>query len=401
MSFFKDVPAPVYKYYDPKKQVLGKSMEDHLRFSVAFWHTLCFEGRDVFGNETMTRPWKTPEEKMEAGFEFIQKLGLNFFAFHDADVAPVSTDVIENLIEKTGIELLWGTANLFSDRRFMSGASTNPNPEVFACAAAQVKDAIDTTMRLGGHNYVLWGGREGYDTLLNTDLKQETDHFARFLTLLADYKHKIGFKGLLLIEPKPCEPTKHQYDYDTATVHAFLQKHGLEKEYKVNIEGNHATLAGHTLSHEVAYAYAHDLFGSIDANQGDPLLGWDTDEFPLDVKEYTHVLYLMLLNGGFTSGGFNFDAKIKRQSIDLEDLVEAHASGIDAVAKALLNAAELIEKGALETMVKERYKKWHTGLGKQILTEMSFEEIAAHAREQNLDPKPISGHQERYERLLT
>lgn len=400
MSFFKDIPAPTYKYYDPKKQVLGKSMEDHLRFSVAAWHTLCFQGRDVFGDETMVRPWKTPEEKMDAGFDFIQKLGLKFFAFHDADVAPVSTDYIEELMGKTGIELLWGTANLFSHRRFMAGAATNPNPEVFACAAAQVKDALDTTQRLGGHNYVLWGGREGYDTLLNTNLKAETEHFGRFLTLLADYKHKIGFKGLLLIEPKPCEPTKHQYDFDTATVHAFLQKYGLEKEYKVNIEGNHATLAGHTLSHEVAYAYANDIFGSIDANQGDPLLGWDTDEFPLDVREYTHVLYLMLLNGGFTSGGFNFDAKVKRQSIDLEDLVDAHASGIDAISKALLKAAELIEKGVLESLVKERYKKWHSPLGQKILHEMSFEEIAAYAREHKHDPKPISGHQERIERLF-
>ncbi|EKD70916.1 MAG: hypothetical protein ACD_46C00329G0001, partial [uncultured bacterium] len=292
-------------------------------------------------------------------------------------------------------------ANLTSHPRYMSGAATNPNPEVFAYTIAQVKKTFDVTHQLKGENYVLWGGREGYDSLLNTDMKREQDQLGRFLTLLADYKHKIGFKGTLLIEPKPCEPSKHQYDFDTATVFAFLQKYKLEKEFKVNIEANHATLAGHSFPHEVAYSIANDIFGSIDANQGDPQLGWDTDQFPLHLNDNSLALYFILQNGGFTTGGFNFDTKLRRQSIDLDDMFYSHIGGIDSLARALLLAAQMIEKGEVAHFVKERYAHWNSAFGKKIADHaMDFEKIAALSLEKNLNPKPISGRQEMLENTI-
>lgn len=369
-NFFKEIPnikfegtesqnPLAYRYYDAKRKILGKTMEEHLRLAICFWHTFCWSGHDIFGDGTYNRAWlnnndplQRAEQRAYAAFQFIEKLNVPFFTFHDRDIAPEGktiqesqknlqhiTEIITTEMQRTNIKLLWGTANLFSHPRYMAGAATNPNPEVFAFAVAQVKQAMDITHQLHGANYVLWGGREGYDTLLNTDLRHEADQLARFLNLLVDYKHKIGFKGTLLIEPKPCEPTKHQYDYDTATVFAFLQKYGLEKEFKVNIEANHATLAGHSFPHEVAYAFANNVFGSIDANQGDAQLGWDTDQFPMHLTDITHVLYIILQNGGFTTGGLNFDTKLRRQSVDLEDMFIGHISGIDTLARGLLAAA--------------------------------------------------------------
>lgn len=409
-----------YRYYDAKRKILGKTMEDHLRMAVCFWHTFCWQGNDSFGAGTFDFAWfkekdpmKRAKQRVDAAFEFFKKLGLPFYTFHDRDVAPegdtlkesidhlkMIADLLQEKMKGTGIELLWGTANLFSHPRYMAGAATNPNPDVFAYAAAQVKAAIDVTHQLNGKNYVLWGGREGYETLLNTNLKQEIDQFGRFLSLLVDYKHKIGFKGTLLIEPKPCEPTKHQYDFDVATVYAFLQKYGLEKEFKMNIEANHATLAGHSFSHEVAYAYANDIFGSIDANRGDPQLGWDTDQFPIDLAEMAMILYIMLDNGGFTTGGFNFDAKLRRQSIDAEDLFLAHISGVDTLARALLIAAKMLESNSLKSFIDNRYKQWNTAKNAAMLNgKEDFAKIAARALKDNLDPQPISGKQEWLEQL--
>jgi xylose isomerase len=310
-------------------------------------------------------------------------------------------DQISGEMERTGIKLLWGTANLFSHRRYLAGAATNPNPEVFAYAVTQVKHALDITQQLKGESYVLWGGREGYDTLLNTNLEQELDQLARFLSMLVDYKHKIGFKGTLLIEPKPCEPSKHQYDYDTATVFAFLQKYGLEKEFRVNIEANHATLAGHSFAHEVAYACANNMFGSIDANQGDPQLGWDTDQFPTHLSEMVQVLYQIIKHGGFKDGGFNFDTKLRRQSIDLIDMFYGHISGIDTLARALEITATLIEKGDLQKFTDGRYADWKAPFGQSILqNKTDFEKISAHVLETQLDPQPISGRQEMLESMM-
>ena len=408
MRFFKSIPEVTYKYYDPKKKVLKKTMEEHLRFSVCFWHTFCWSGNDMFGQPVFHRPWfKSPEDKIKAGFEFIEHLKLKFFTFHDVDVAPEGVslrkmaELIAKEMDRTKIALLWGTANLTGHPRYLAGAATNPDPEVFAYAVHQVKEALDVTCQLKGHNYVLWGGREGYETLLNTDMRRELDQYARFLSLLVDYKHKIGFKGPLLIEPKPCEPMKHMYDFDCATAYGFLQKYGLEKEFKFNIESNHATLAGHTFPHEVAYALAFDMFGSIDANDGDLMLGWDTDQFPMDVMAYTHVLYLLLQKGGFKSGGFNFDAKVRRQSIDLQDLFTGHINSVDTLAKALLQAAELIEKKQISDFVKNRYKDWDSKLGQSILNgEMHFESLAHYVEKKKIDPQPRSGRQEMLEGLF-
>lgn len=404
-----------YRYYDAKQKVLGKTMEEHLRMAVCFWHTFCWQGNDNFGGGTFDFPWfhesdpmKRAKQKATAAFEFFSKLGLPFFTFHDRDIAPEGhtlqesianlheiAELIARYMKSTGVELLWGTANLFSHPRYMSGAATNPNPDVFAYAVAQVKTAIDVTHQLHGKNYVLWGGREGYDTLLNTNLKQELDQLGRFLSLLADYKHKIGFKGTLLIEPKPCEPTKHQYDFDVATVYALLQKFDLEKEYKVNIEANHATLAGHSFEHEITYAFANGIFGSIDANRGDPQLGWDTDQFPIDLTEMSLALYVILQNGGFTTGGFNFDAKLRRQSIDAEDLFLAHISGIDTLARALLIAAKMITSKKLESFREQRYQHWRTENNAAMLAgKEDFATIAQRAINNGLDPKPVSGKQE-------
>lgn len=406
MNFFQNIQPIDYQFYKPKQLILGKTMEEHLRLSVCFWHTFCWQGTDMFGKSVFDRPWKTKEEKIRAGFEFIEKLGLKYYTFHDVDVAdegPLEEVVglMAEEMEKRQIELLWGTANLTGHPRYLAGAATNPDPYVFASAVHQVKETLDATHQLNGHNYVLWGGREGYETHLNTDMAQELNQLGRFLSLLADYKHKIGFKGTLLIEPKPHEPTKHQYDFDVANVYAFLQKHGLEKEYKVNIECNHATLSGHTLPHEVAYAISHDLFGSIDANQGDPLLGWDTDQFPSDINTYTQTLYLILLNGGFQSGGFNLDAKVRRQSLDLEDLFYGHVLGIETIAKALLNAAHLIETGHFQEIVRKRYQGWESDFGKQIMSgKMSFEAISNYVKTHKINPKPVSGRQEYLELYL-
>jgi xylose isomerase len=411
-----------FKVYDPDQVVLGKRMEEHLRIGVCLWHSFVWDGRDMFGAGTLDRPWLDPalepmdaaRMKMAVAFEFLDKLGMPYYCFHDADVAPEGGSfpefranldaLVDDALgyqERTGIRLLWGTANLFTNPRYQAGASTNPDPEVFAYAAAQVCHMLEVTQRLGGTNYVLWGGREGYDTLLNTDLGREGEQLARFLHLVAEHKAKIGFEGTLMIEPKPQEPTKHQYDYDSATVHGFLARHGLDGEYKVNIEANHATLAGHSFHHEVAYAMANGVFGSVDANRGDPQNGWDTDQFPNSVDDLVMPLYEVLKGGGFTTGGFNFDAKLRRQSTDRLDLFHAHIGGIDTLAKALLIAATMIEDGELASMVEQRYAGWSGELGTSILAgEVSLEDLAARVEAAAVGPSPVSGQQELYENVV-
>jgi xylose isomerase len=410
-----------YRFYDAKRLVLGKSLADHLRPAVCYWHSFAWGGSDgVFGEPSLDRPWHKPgdameraREKLKAAFEFFEKLGIPFFTFHDRDVAPEGATlgeshknldrILEGMqgeMQRTGVKLLWGTANLFSNRRYLAGAATNPDPEVFAYAAAQVHKVLEATHRLGGENYVLWGGREGYETLLNTNMKQEVDQLGRFLSLVAEHKHKIGFKGTLLIEPKPKEPTKHQYDYDTAAVHAFLQKYGLEKEYKVNIEANHAILAGHSFQHEVTYAINNGIFGSLDVNRGDTLLGWDTDQFPNDAAELALVLYTFLKGGGFTTGGMNFDAKLRRPSIDPEDLFHAHIGGLDTLARALLAAEKMVNDGKFEAFTRQRYAGWERDLGQKILAgKASLADLSKHVLDTNLEPRPKSGHQEFLENL--
>jgi xylose isomerase len=352
--------------------------------------------------------------KMAAAFEFFAKLGVPYYCFHDRDVAPDGESFAEfksNLDalvddalgyqERTGVRLLWGTANLFGHPRYAAGAATNPDPDVFAYAAAQVKNMLEVTKRLGGTNYVLWGGREGYDTLLNTDLRREGKQLARFLHLVADHKHKIGFTGTLLIEPKPMEPTKHQYDFDSATVHGFLARNGLDGEYRLNIEANHATLAGHSFHHEVAYAVANGMFGSIDANRGDPQNGWDTDQFPNSVEDLVMPLYEILRYGGFSTGGFNFDAKLRRQSLHRTDLFHAHIGGIDTLARALLAAADLVERGTLAAIVETRYAGWKDELGTGILDgSLTLADLAAKVESGEIDPQPESGLQELLENIV-
>lgn len=413
--------ALAFHWYEPDRKVLGKRMEDSLRFAVCYWHTFCWPGEDQFGSRTILRPWMGEGDsmaqasaKLEVAFEFLEKLGVPFFSFHDRDVAPEGetlaesndnlnriVDRIEKEMERTGVKLLWGTANLFSHRRYMAGAATNPDPEVFAYAAAQVKQAMEVTHRLGGANYVLWGGREGYDTLLNTDLRREAEQMGRFMNMVVEHKHKIGFPGTILIEPKPHEPTKHQYDSDGASVLAFLQKYGLAGEIKLNIEANHATLAGHSFEHEIAYAVAHDIFGSVDINRGDPQNGWDTDQFPNNVPEVALALYLILRSGGLATGGLNFDAKIRRQSIDPEDLFHAHIGGMDTCARGLLVAARMLEDGKLQAAVDDRYRRWNDDLGRRLMAgQMSLQDIAEHALGNGIDPKPRSGRQEMLENLV-
>jgi xylose isomerase len=433
-AFFTDVAGPIpyegldstnplsYKVYDRDRMVLGERMEDQLRIAVCLWHSFAWPGSDVFGTGTFDRPWnavgrdplEAATEKLDAAFELLTKLGVPYFTFHDRDVAPeVGTfkengallgrvlDMIEAHMRRTGLQLLWGTANLFSHPRYAAGAATNPDPEVFAYAAAQVKAMLEATHRLGGANYVLWGGREGYETLLNTDLAREERQLARFLTLVAEHKAKIGFEGMLLLEPKPQEPTKHQYDYDSATVHGFLLRHGLEGEYRVNIEANHATLAGHSFHHEVAYATANGIFGSIDANRGDYQNGWDTDQFPNSVDELALALYEIVRAGGFTTGGFNFDAKLRRQSMDRTDLFHGHIGGIDTLARALLVAGDMIEAGDLERRLDARYAGWTEGLGAEILEgDASLEALEARVAAGEIDPRPTSGRQEALENLV-
>jgi xylose isomerase len=411
-----------FRVYDPDRVVLGERMEDHLRFAVCYWHSFNWPGSDVFGSGTFDRPWLHPDrdpmeaarEKLAAAFEFFAKLGVPFFCFHDVDMAPAGdtfTETRRNLEEmvaqaeehmaSTGVRLLWGTSNAFGHPRFAAGAATNPDPEAFAFAAAQVKNALDATHRLGGANYVLWGGREGYETLLNTRMRQEADQLARFLTMVVEYKHATGFDGTLLIEPKPQEPTKHQYDYDCATVHGFLERYDLVGELFVNIEVNHATLAGHSFHHEVAYAVDHGIFGSVDANRGDPQNGWDTDQFPNSVEEMSLALYEILRGGGFTTGGFNFDTKLRRQSLDRADLFHGHVGAMDTLAQALLVAARLLEDGTLEAVRDARYAGWREGLGREILdggTSLAdLEELVAG---KSLDPQPVSGRQEQLENLV-
>ncbi|NQZ89870.1 MAG: xylose isomerase [Colwellia sp.] len=411
-----------FRYYDENQMVLGKSMKEHLRFAACYWHNFCWTGSDIFGAGTFDRPWikaagnqlELAEQKAKVAFEFFEKLGVPYFCFHDTDIAPEGAslkeshanvdhiaDIFEQEMSRTGVKLLWGTANLFSNARFSAGGSTNPNPELFAYAAAQVKHAMDVTHRLGGENYVLWGGREGYDTLLNTNLKQEGEQYARFLKMVIEHKHKIGFKGTLLIEPKPQEPTKHQYDYDTATVSGFLHKHGIHDEVKVNIEANHATLAGHSFHHEIATACAEGIMGSIDANRGDMQNGWDTDQFPNDVAECTLVMYEILKSGGLTTGGFNFDTKLRRQSCERDDLFIGHVGGMDTMAKSLLNAAKLMEDAPLTDFVANRYAGWQENLGQSILTgDHSLESLSKLVLENNINPKQVSGRQELLENIV-
>nr|WP_298894694.1 xylose isomerase [uncultured Altererythrobacter sp.] len=410
-----------YRVYDKDRVVVGKRMEDHLRFAVCFWHTFCWPGSDVFGAGTFDRPWlagpndsAAAASKREAALAFVEKLDVPFYCFHDVDVMAdaenakdfrasfaEAVDHLGTLQEKHGRKLLWGTANLFSHPRYMAGGATNPDPEVYAWAAMQVRDALEATHRLGGENYVLWGGREGYDTILNTEIGTELDNFGRFLSLVVDHKHRIGFKGTILIEPKPHEPTKHQYDFDTQSVYAFLTRYGLEKDVKVNIEANHATLGGHSFEHELAMARTLGILGSVDANRGDPQNGWDTDQFPNSVEEWTLAMLEVLRDGGFTTGGFNFDAKVRRQSTDAADLFHGHIGGIDTIAQALLNAAAIIEDGSLERFRTDRYAGWQGEIGREFHSESAtLDSIAQHAIDANSSPVPQSGRQEWCENLV-
>ncbi|MEW6342159.1 MAG: xylose isomerase [Pseudomonadota bacterium] len=432
MSYFEHIPAVRYEgpqsdnplafhHYDRTKRVLGKTLEEHLRIAVCYWHTFVWPGVDIFGQGTFVRPWQLPGDAMErahqkadAAFEFFSKIGTAYYTFHDTDVAPEGSslkeysqnfarisDYLARKQQDTGVRLLWGTANLFSHPRYAGGAATSPNPDVFAFAATQVRHALDATQRLGGENYVLWGGREGYDTLLNTDLKRERDQFARFLTMVVEHAHKIGFKGTLLIEPKPQEPTKHQYDYDVAAVHGFLTQYGLQNEIRVNIEANHATLAGHSFHHEIATAFALGIFGSVDANRGDPQNGWDTDQFPNSVEELTLAFYEILRHGGFTTGGMNFDAKVRRQSVDAEDLFYGHIGAIDNLALAIERAAVLIENDRLEQFKRQRYAGWDGEFGRKILAGgYSLATLASDALDRGLNPQHASGQQERLENVV-
>ena len=407
-----------FKFYDASKIVLGKSMEENLRIASCYWHSFSWPGGDPFGGPTFQRPWTQKGDaiemaklKLENAFDFFEKLGQPYFCFHDADIAPEGSnfaeteaiqktivDAIQKKIEDGNTKLLWGTANLFSHRRYMGGAATNPDPDVFKYAAAQVKMCMDNTKQLGGQNYVLWGGREGYETILNTNMKQELDQLGRFMQMAVEHKYKIGFQGPLLIEPKPHEPSKHQYDFDAAAVYAFLQKNNLEKDIKLNLEVNHATLALHSFEHEIVYAFANNIFGSLDINRGDPLIGWDTDQFPNSVQELLMPFYYIFKNGGLGSGGLNFDAKIRRQSIDPEDLFYAHIGAMDICAKTLLATEKMINDGVYDQFIKERYGKWPTT--DAIAANQSLEAIHAEVIDKDINPQPKSGRQEFLENLV-
>jgi len=410
-----------FKWYDKDRMVLGKPMQEHLRFAACYWHSFCWNGSDPFGGDSFQRPWQLMADPMagakakaDAAFEFFAKLGAPYYCFHDRDIAPEGAsprqsvnhlhemvDILGRKQADTGMKLLWGTANLFSHRRFMSGAATNPNPEIFALAALQVREAMDATLKLQGENYVLWGGREGYETLLNTRVGQEMDQMGRFLNMVVEYKHKIGFKGTVLIEPKPREPTKHQYDFDTATVYGFLCRYGLDKEIKVNIEANHATLSGHSFEHEISTALDLGIFGSIDMNRGDMQCGWDTDQFPNNLSETALALYLILKGGGFTTGGLNFDSKVRRQSIDPEDLFSGHIGGMDVSARALLVAERMLNDDRLREHVDARYAGWGEAFGQDVLKgKMSLDAVADRVLEHNQDTPPVSGRQEYLENLV-
>ena len=418
----KDSKNPLaFHYYDAEKVVLGKTMKEWLRFAMAWWHTLGQASADPFGGQTRSYEWdkadhavQRAKDKMDAGFEIMNKLGIEFFCFHDVDLVEEGSSVEEyeanmkaitdyaqqKLAENPGIKLLWGTANVFGNKRYMNGASTNPDFDVVARAIVQIKNAIDATIKLGGQNYVFWGGREGYMSLLNTDQKREKEHMARMLTMARDYARSKGFTGTFLIEPKPMEPTKHQYDVDTETVIGFLKAHGLEKDFKVNIEVNHATLAGHTFEHELCCAVDNGMLGSIDANRGDAQNGWDTDQFPIDNYELTQAMLQIIRNGGLGNGGTNFDAKMRRNSTDPEDVFIAHISGMDAMARALENAAAIIEDGTLCNMVKERYASFDAGKGKEFEEgKLSLEDVYEYGKKVD-EPKLTSGKQELYETIV-
>ena len=409
-----------FHYYDAERVVAGKKMKDWMRFAMAWWHTLCAEGADQFGGGTKTFPWnqganavEIAKNKADAGFEIMQKLGIPYFCFHDVDLVAEGnsveeyeanlkaiTDYLQEKMKETGIKLLWSTANVFGNARYMNGASTNPDFDVVARANVQIKNAIDAGIKLGAENYVFWGGREGYMSLLNTDQKREKEHMATMLGMARDYARSKGFQGTFLIEPKPMEPSKHQYDVDTETVIGFLKTHGLDKDFKVNIEVNHATLAGHTFEHELAVAVDNGMLGSIDANRGDAQNGWDTDQFPIDNFELTQAWMQIVRNGGLGTGGTNFDAKTRRNSTDLEDIFIAHISGMDACARALLNAVEIMEKSELPKMLKERYASFDSGLGKDFEDgKLTLEQVYEYGKKVN-EPKQTSGKQELYEAIV-
>ncbi len=410
-----------FRYYDAKKVVMGKTMAEWTRFAMAYWHTLCAQGGDPFGGSTIHQPWNAPggdaitraKAKMDAAFEFMTKMGIEYYCFHDVDLIDFGANwneyeknlasIVDYAKQKqaaSGVKLLWGTANVFSHERYMNGAATNPDFNAVACAGAQIKNAIDATIALGGQNYVFWGGREGYMSLLNTDMKREKEHLGRMLTMARDYARSQGFKGTFLIEPKPMEPTKHQYDFDTETVIGFLTAHGLEKDFKVNIEVNHATLAGHTFEHELQTAADAGMLGSIDANRGDYQNGWDTDQFPLDIYDMVNAWLVMLPYGGLGNGGVNFDAKIRRNSTDREDLFIAHISGMDVFARGLLVAAEVLEKSPYKKMRAERYSSFDSGKGKEFETgKLKLEDLREIAHKLG-EPAVTSGKQELMESIL-
>ena len=409
-----------FHYYDENKVVMGKTLKDHLRFAMAYWHTLCAEGGDQFGGGTKSFPWNAASDpisrakyKMDAAFEFMTKCSIPYYCFHDVDVVDEAPTLVQfekdlqtmvehakGLQQATGKKLLWSTANVFSNKRYMNGAATNPYFPALACAGTQIKNAIDACIALGGENYVFWGGREGYMSLLNTDQKREKEHLAQMLTIARDYARARGFKGTFLIEPKPMEPTKHQYDVDTETVIGFLKAHGLDKDFKVNIEVNHATLAGHTFEHELAVAVDNGMLGSIDANRGDYQNGWDTDQFPIDNYELTQAMMQIIRNGGLGTGGTNFDAKTRRNSTDLEDIFIAHIAGMDAMARALESAAALLNESPYKKMLADRYASFDGGKGKEFEDgKLTLEDVVAYAKTKG-EPKQTSGKQELYEAIL-
>ncbi len=436
MSFFESVDPIQYegpdsdnplafRWYQPDRVVGDRTMAEHLRFAVCYWHSFAWDGFDIFGAGTLDRPWHVNNApdldpmdaarmKMDAAFEFVSKLGARFYSFHDIDIAPAGdtfadscryfdemVDYAGQKMADNGIELMWGTTNAFSHRRFMSGAATNPDPDLFRYAAAQVAHCMQRTHDLGGANYVLWGGREGYESLLNTDMGRELDQLGRFMNMVVEHKYAIGFEGTLLIEPKGMEPTKHQYDYDVATVHAFLQKYGLENEIKVNIETNHATLSGHDFHHEIATAVNAGIFGSIDSNAGDDRLGWDLDLFPTSVEDMSLGMLEILRGGGFTTGGMMFDCKLRRQSIARDDLFIAHIGGMDTLAKALLVAHSIIEEGALDRHRDERYAGWNEPAARDILEgKVTLQQLHDDLIASGHEPEPVSGRQELLERTV-
>jgi len=410
----------VYKHYNPSQVVHGKTMEEWLRFSVCFWHTFRGTGADPFGFPTLVRPWDdgsntmdNAKRRLRAGFEFFQKLGVKYWTFHDRDIAPEGDNLAESnknldeivklageLQEKTGVKLLWATCNLFAHARYMNGASTNPDAHVFAYAASQVKKGLDVALKLGAENFVFWGGREGFHTLLNTQLKTELDHMATFFKLALAYKKKIGFKGQFLIEPKPKEPTKHQYDYDAMTVIAFLRTYGLENDIKLNIEPNHTTLAGHSYEHDIAMSSAYGMLGSVDSNTGSPDLGWDTDQFPMDIKHATLVLQVILKQGGLQPGGLNFDCKVRRESTDLRDMFISHIGAMDTFARGLKCAAKILEEQVMNKHIEERYASFKSGIGAKIESGNTTLEELEEFILKNGEPVRISGQQEHYENML-